>query len=215
MTKIDIKIGQLYGAWLVEKDLGVNSKFACVCKACGKTRRNIRAHDLISGKSKMCKSCTTGKVRGSTTDSKTSLEYNSWVSAVQRTTNPNCKDYKNYGARGITMDPMWLESFEAFYMSVGPRPTPTCTIERIDYNKGYVPGNVKWLEKVEQPKNKRDNVNLTINGETKLISEWALDPRAAVSANAIYKRNARGWDDEECVMAPLGFKRGQYAKKES
>jgi hypothetical protein len=121
---------------------------------------------------------------------------------IQRCHNPNNKDYKNYGGRGIKVCDMWRESFEAFYMMLGPKPSAEYTIERIDYNKGYEPGNVKWATRQEQVLNKSDNVNVTIDGETKAVSQWAKDERCSVTEFTIYKRLKRGWDPEEAVLKP-------------
>jgi hypothetical protein len=130
----------------------------------------------------------------------------------QRCHNPNNKDYPNYGGRGIQVWEPWRESFEAFLLMVGKRPDPDYTIERIDYNKGYEPGNVKWASRAEQTRNKRDNVKLTLFGETKTVTEWALDPRcgANITHFTIYKRLDRGWEPEESVCAPSGYKKGQW-----
>lgn len=76
-------------------------------------------------------------------------------------------------------------------MMVGPRPNIDDTIERIDYNKGYVPGNVKWASRQEQVLNKSDNVVLEIDGVTKTVSQWAEE--SSVSGFTIYKRIKRGW----------------------
>jgi hypothetical protein len=127
---------------------------------------------------------------------------------IQRCTNPKSKDYPNYGGRGITVCDIWLNSFEAFYLMVGPRPDPSYTLERIDYNKGYEPGNVTWLSREDQTKNKRDNVKLTIDGVTKTVSDWSRDPKCPgnVTEYTIYKRLKRGWDPERAVFTPSATK---------
>ena len=76
-------------------------------------------------------------------------------------------------------------------MSVGRRPNVDDTIERIDYNKGYTPGNVKWASRQEQVLNKSDNVVLEIDGVSKTVSQWAEE--SPVSGFTIYKRIKRGW----------------------
>lgn len=118
-------------------------------------------------------------------------EYNTWVHMNQRCHNPKNKDYAKYGGRGITVYPPWRSSFEAFFMSVGRRPNVDDTIERIDYNKGYTPGNVKWASRQEQVLNKSDNVVLEIDGVSKTVSQWAEE--SPVSGFTIYKRIKRGW----------------------
>lgn len=184
--------GQIIGAWLLRKKLSYGNKYECLCTSCCETVKNIRVYDLTGGKTRMCKRCSVQATRSSHGMSDTA-EYNTWIHMLQRCHNPNNKDYKHYGGRGIEVCDIWRESFEAFYMSVGPKPAPEYTIERMDYNKGYEPGNVKWATRQEQVLNQRDNVNITVGEETKTVSQWAKDPRCPVSSFTIYKRVNRGW----------------------
>ena len=78
-----------------------------------------------------------------------------WYSMVARCTNPNHKDYRWYGARGITVCPEWMESFDAYYAYVGDAPAPGLTLDRIDNDGNYEPGNVRWATKLEQTRNRR------------------------------------------------------------
>lgn len=121
---------------------------------------------------------------------------------IQRCHNPGNKDYKNYGGRGIEVCEMWRESFEAFLLMVGKRPFPEATIDRIDSNGNYEPSNVRWASRAEQNLNTRSNVRLTIDGETKAVSEWSRDSRCPVNMFVIYKRLERGWDAKDAVMTP-------------
>ncbi len=199
----EIEIGTKFGAWTVLEKLSYAQKYRCQCD-CGR-ERNIRVYDLLKGKSIMCKACSTAhaKQTGRTGGGKYDSEYNIWVHINQRCHNPNNKDYKNYGGRGIEVCELWRDSFDAFLLQMGPKPDPSFTIERIDYNLGYNVDNCKWISREDQTRNKRDNIQITIDGETKTASEWARDPpRCAVSATALYKRIARGWDPERAVLQP-------------
>lgn len=188
MAKTEIVEQKTYGAWLVlEKG---SKKSYCVCTACGVTSKYVQNYSLTSGRSRMCKGCSTRTKRESHGMSSTP-EYNTWVHMNQRCNNPKNKDYAIYGGRGIKVYPPWKDSFEAFYMMIGPRPNIDDTIERIDYNKGYFPGNVKWVSRQEQVLNKSDNVVLEIDGVSKTVSQWAED--SPVSGFTIYKRIKRGW----------------------
>ena len=87
-------------------------------------------------------------------------EYKSWQSMVQRCTNPGNRDFKNYGGRGIRVCDRW-KAFPNFYADMGDRPEGL-TIERIDNDKGYSPGNCKWVTCFEQNQNQRmDSANKT------------------------------------------------------
>lgn len=71
-------------------------------------------------------------------------EYEAWHSIKQRCFNPNHKAWKNYGGRGITVCGKWADSFEVFFADVGPKPNPNATLDRIDNEGDYRPGNVRW-----------------------------------------------------------------------
>lgn len=200
----DIEIGAKFGAWKVMRVLD-GSRCLTLCTACGTNVQRIRLSDLRRGKSLMCKKCSHSAKNGTTTDPKTQEVYNSWVSMNQRCYNTSSKDYKNYGARNITVHPVWRDSFEAFFMYIGPRPTSDCTIERLDYNKGYEPGNVTWLPRAEQPLNKRDNVRIKIGDKDLVVSQWPDEPECTVNQFTIYKRIKRNWPPEAAVLCPSGM----------
>lgn len=199
-----VEVGKKYGAWTVISAGSEPTKLLCRCE-CGRTEREIRRYDLVKAKSLMCRKCSVGlskTTHGASPYGKASPEYNTWVHMIQRCHNPSNKDYKNYGGRGIEVCEMWRDSFEAFLLMVGKRPFPDATIDRVDYNGNYEPGNVRWASRAEQNLNTRSNVRLTIDGETKTVSEWSRDPRCTVNMFAIYKRLDRGWDPKDAVMTP-------------
>lgn len=82
-----------------------------------------------------------------------SPEYRAWSSMIQRCTNPNASGYERYGGRGIQVCQDWIKDFEAFYQSVGPKPSADYTLDRIDNNGNYEPDNVRWASKSWQTKN--------------------------------------------------------------
>lgn len=82
-------------------------------------------------------------------------EYNAWLKMRKRCGNPKDKAYRNYGARGIHVCPEWQRSFEAFFAHVGPKPSPDLSIDRIDNDRGYEPGNVRWADTSTQNRNRR------------------------------------------------------------
>jgi hypothetical protein len=77
-----------------------------------------------------------------------------WHRMLDRCYNPDYHGYPSYGARGIRVCPDWL-IFDRFYAAVGDPPGPNMTLDRIDNDKGYQPGNVRWATKSEQARNQR------------------------------------------------------------
>jgi hypothetical protein len=79
-------------------------------------------------------------------------EYVAFKAARQRCNNPNIRHWKYYGGRGIKF---LFTSFDAFFAELGPKPTPQHSVDRIDNDGNYEPGNVKWSTNSEQQMNKR------------------------------------------------------------
>jgi hypothetical protein len=82
-------------------------------------------------------------------------EYRCWISMKTRCLNPNTEDFKHYGGRGITICEKWLNSYEAFLADMGRRPTSKHSIDRVDVNGHYEPGNCRWATAGEQRRNQR------------------------------------------------------------
>ena len=91
--------------------------------------------------------------------------YNTWESMIQRTTNPNHVQYKNYGGRGIKVCARW-KKFENFYKDMGKRPAGK-TLDRKNPNKGYCTGNCVWADSSKQARNRRNQDGKKYRGVVK------------------------------------------------
>jgi hypothetical protein len=81
-------------------------------------------------------------------------EWHSWAGMRTRCTNPGQKSFKDYGGRGITVDPRW-RSFDAFLKDMGPKPSPGHTLDRVHNDGPYVWWNCRWSTWSEQMRNRR------------------------------------------------------------
>jgi hypothetical protein len=160
---------------------------------CGKSI-TTRAISLKSGNTTSC-----GCSRTKHGQARTGL-YRLWSAMIARCERPTAKSYKDYGARGISVCPRWRGSFEAFAEDMGPRPSPSHTLDRIDPNRGYEPGNVRWATWVQQGRNKRSNRLLTVDGVTMTLTEWS--ERTGIGVTTIRERIRRGWSVSRAVTEP-------------
>ena len=129
-------------------------------------------------------------------------EYSVWVMMKQRCHNPRNKGYPYYGALGIKVCPQWRESCAMFLRDVGRRPEPSLSLDRINNNKGYEPGNVRWATRAEQSRNRRHLVRYEFGGQNLLLSEWAKISK--VRQPVLTKRMQRGWTIAEALQTPVG-----------
>lgn len=89
---------------------------------------------------------------------------------LHRCRNPANRSYHRYGGRGITVCDRWNE-FSAFFEDMGPRPSPRHSIDRVDNDKGYEPGNCRWATKKEQSRNREANRIVRFQGRDMTVAE--------------------------------------------
>lgn len=128
----------------------------------------------------------------------------SWEKMKTRCLNPNAEQYPNYGGRGITIDPAWMD-YKAFLADMTERPSKAYTLDRLDNDGPYVKVNCRWATKAEQSNNRKCTKYLTLNGVTKAISVWARELN--VHRASLWNRVNLGWSDEDVLTKP-GLKQG-------
>lgn len=137
--------------------------------------------------------------------------YRSWNSMMQRCHNPGVAHYRAYGGRGIVVCPEWHgpEGFPRFLAYMGPRPAGA-TIDRIDNDRGYEPGNVRWASRKVQQNNRRVSVLLSYDGLTMNPQDWSL--HLGMSKNTVAMRLAKGWSVERALATPAAMSGGRAGK---
>ena len=154
------------------KHAGKHRKWRCLCD-CG-NQREIFQDRLVKGTTVSCgcwQSEVTKKRQTTHGMSKTPL-YKMWAGMIARCSNKNLREWKHYGGRGISVCERW-KSFDLFLEDMGELPFDGAEIDRIDNDSGYSPENCRWATRSDQCNNTRQNVFVTICGETKTVAQWA------------------------------------------
>lgn len=124
--------------------------------------------------------------------------YRIWKIMIQRATNPNQINAKNYIGRGIKVCERWRHSFEAFLEDMGVCPSNKYSIDRFPNNDGnYEPSNCRWATAKEQARNSRSATMVTFNGKTQCIKDWAAE--VGIGEGTIAVRLRAGWDVERAL----------------
>lgn len=193
--------GQRFGMLTVlrrgpNKVRGETSESGWVCRCdCG-GENHVAKSDLIRGKVRSCR-CIMGK--NHTHGMFGTRVYKVWVGMIQRCHNPKDRGWRNWGGRGIVVCERWRHSFENFYSDMGA-PAPGLSLDRIDNDGNYEPGNCRWVTAKEQQRNRRGNVFVDLRGEKKPVSAWAEE--FGMDAELVRGRLYRGWDVERALTTP-------------
>lgn len=162
--KIDDLTGKIFGRLkIISRGPNTNDNKAtwnCKCE-CGRYH-HATAANLKQGHSKSCGCIVIDRVikMSTTHGDSNSKEFRAWRSMRTRCYWTNSKRYKDYGGRGIRVCDTWNESYIAFLSCIGRAPSLRHSLDRIENNGNYEPGNVKWSTPKEQANNRR-KINLT------------------------------------------------------
>ncbi len=207
-----IERGSRFGRWTVVGPARVRRRaggapyILCRCD-CG-TERLVAEPTLRNGKSK---SCGCRRHDNGTHHMTGKALYNSWSNMIQRCTNPKHPSYPRYGGRGVTVCDEWRHdgaAFVAWALANGFK--PGMSIERIDNDRGYSPDNCRWATRGEQQRNRHNNHWLTFRGETKCITDWAVEMGTTLAT--ILHRIRRWGSVERALTTPIKRKSGKCKK---
>lgn len=221
MTRMLDLTGLKFGRLTVNRRVVVPTRkgvfWECLCD-CG-TTKVVSSTCLVNGNSKSC-GCfrremmrEEGKVRnlrhGEGGNGKESAEYRTWAAMLSRCNNPRHRNYKNYGARGITVCDRW-SVYENFLADMGRRPSDLHSIDRIDNDAGYTPENCRWATYEQQNNNQRPRRNdlrvstreqFTHEGKTQTIAAWCRE--LGLKLVTYRARRKYGLSIEEALFTPL------------
>lgn len=165
----------------------------------------VRQGNLRNGHTRSC-GClndrTQSLIHGHERDKKPSRTLKSYRHAKSRCFSRSDPKYKTYGGRGITMCAEWVVSFSAFLKDMGECPEGM-TLDRINNDGDYEPGNCRWATHHEQSNNRSNNIIVEVNGETLSLKEYAH------VEGVHYQTAHRRWHDGKVS----GYRRGRSADK--
>lgn len=128
--------------------------------------------------------------------------YMHWANIKNRCYNKKSPRWKDWGGKGITMHEPWKQSFKTFYDYITKLPNYEIegfnSIDRINNNKGYIPGNIRWANIEMQNNNKSNVYKITYNGKTQNLAQWAKELK--LGKDTIHNRHRKGWTDIECLF---------------
>lgn len=125
--------------------------------------------------------------------------YASWKAMKQRCFREADPYFPNYGGRGISVHPKWM-TFDGFVADMGERPEGT-TLDRIDLNGNYEPGNCRWATITQQNRNRSDTHWVELNGERKSLAEWC-ELRGLSPKMVLLRVKRFGWSYSEALNTP-------------
>jgi len=213
--RVEVATGDRYGRLTVVAESepqrrstgGKRRRVVCRCD-CGEFT-TVNLESLVSLRTRSCgcfqKECMANAWRKNVTHGRSyTKEYKQWDSMKQRCLNPSHEFFDEYGGRGIKVCDSWLESFENFFADMGECPEGL-TLDRIENDGNYEPGNCRWVSQGEQNRNKRGVVIMAFGDDQMCLAEWAR--RIGMHEDTLRRRIKTGWTVEEALTIPVGKQR--------
>lgn len=133
--------------------------------------------------------------------------YHTWVGQKDRCFNQNSLAWKDYGGRGITMHGPWVSDFLSWLRYVEGLPhygVTDRTLDRMDNDKGYEPGNLRWATREDQASNQRGHRLIVKGTEIHSLAEWGR--LTGIPKRVIGRRLSSGWSVERALSTPVKTK---------
>lgn len=188
-ARLDItgkRFGHLIALERIALKVGSMSFWKCACD-CG-LETVVIGRNLTTGNTTSCSCRSFGK----SIPVHSMPEYKCWCHMIYRCENPKSKSFLNYGGRGIKVDPVWRKSFQSFLEHIGPRPSNKYSVERMENDGHYEPGNVRWATKAEQNRNKRGvKMSHAAAKEARSYAEQGVDLSDIAVFFGVHKNTAR------------------------
>lgn len=199
------KTGMVFGRLTVIRRIlpGRNHTYYWLCQCqCG-NQTEVSSHNLnLKSPTQSC-GCLQKEAaaESSSTHRDTgSREHHTWGGIIQRCHNTNSPAYPDYGGRGIIVCERWRVSYEAFLKDMDRCPKGM-SLDRINNNGNYEPGNCRWTTRLVQNRNRRDNKIFTVKGITGCMS--ALSEHFGLPNRSVLWRIKNGWTPEAALTTPL------------
>ena len=160
--------------------------------------------------SKLCVRCappSRGALKhGHATHANRTPEYGAWRNMITRCEVPTDRYFLHYGGRGIAVCPRWRKSFVDFLADIGERPSPKHSLDRINNDGNYEPGNVRWATAREQARNSTQCHWIEFNGERMILADWAA--RIGITRSALRSRLRKLPLEQALTLPPVRGPRG-------
>jgi hypothetical protein len=202
----DQEFGRLRVLSFAGRDRAGRARWLCQCE-CAK-EVEINAYRLQTGHTRSCGclriEASVEKLHGVHTRqtahglSKTK-EYKSWSSMMHRCSNALAHNYSNYGGRGIVVCERWFQ-FENFLADMGERPIRT-SLDRIDNDGAYEPGNCQWSTPVTQSGNRRNSRYIIVEDKRMTVAEAAR--QYGIDRGVVRVRLGMGWSVKKALSTPV------------